>query len=1453
MLRPAAAAGGTAALAASALLAAGLFVFRDDYLMTRVAASGEADPGELLRLTDLGEEMRASGAFDEARLLRLRGAFVALDRPREVRGLNELLVTHAPATPAGRFRKAESLMELGRHREAEPIFASLLTDLDAFPMAWTRRECVVAAGRCAANLGDYALAADRFGRYVELDGPVDAVRTEWAGLLARSGDRAKAIRVLTGGTRRLAEMPADQRRLLAPLHLAAHDTAAAAEVYRSLLADDPNDTGAALGLARVALDAGEEGATEAFRVFLAEHPDDPAARLGLARSLTADGAPAAAEESLRELLAEDPGHPTLWPLYLSLVTDPAHAAIPVEAGGAGGDGVTVGPPQRAVVAAIAQRRDELGAAAPADEGAFLLQLIAAVRAVEADSPAEVAELGPIREQFAALPAVTATQRLRRAEVLTDLGRHAGAAAALDELFADLAADPALLPNPADRVAARLAAARSAARLGRFGAAHARFEAALAAGAAAAPIRAERAGVLAELDRPAEALAVLTANLPPAGAPDSAAERPDEHDEEAKERNNAPGEGFAPPLTLDERVQLAGLRSAAGDPETAAADLAEVVAERPGHRPAVLLLADLSMGLERYPAAARLYAEAVALDPAEDAAAGDRAAIARGWALTELGEFDAAEGAFRALLNADADRPELWQPYLAALAAATDAAEIDAGATRIAGTAEVAAADAPLAPERRAAVRAILARRDAKAGDGSFLLQLIAAARRANVPEELRAVRTEFAALPAETATDRLRRAEVLTALDRHEEAAGALDELWAELEADPFALPLEADRIAARVAAARSAAFGEKWETAADRFAVAVAAGADPAAVRSQRAGALAELGRPADAVAVLAAPSRVPLNRAERGQLGGLHAAAGDYEAAQTALAELLAEDADDLAVTRLLADVSVAAGRHRQAARLYDRVVELDPAADAADGDRARIAAAYALSEAGDPAAAEAALRGLLTDAPDRPTLWPAYLAAFAAAVRDGGIVPDGSHRSVVAAIDARRAEFAGDGTFLLQLIAASRALADSAEDSVLAAAPTDRLRAEFTALPARTATDRLRRAEVLTDLDRHADAARLLDDLWDDLALNPAALPDPADRVEARVAAARSAGRLGEFAEAERRFAAAVAAGADPDDVRSERAGVLFELGRPADGAAVLAAGLGSDPFAPMNLRGDGRTARPLSRDERVQLAGLHAAAGHLAAAADVLSGLVAEAPDDRDVTLLLADVSAGLKRFPDAARYYERAVRLDPAADRADGDRARIAAALARSWGGDARGAEWSLRQLLLEEFDRPHLWTPYLESAGMLKALPPAAKPLIAALWEQRGRMAGDERFLLTLAAAAHRGGETDRVVELLTELTAAPDTTRDLLEWLAASLDTQGRFDEAAEVYDRLLKLPPDSLTRESTGDKRESGGESAGDRADPFPAPRLPAAAAAGLGRRAGRGGAGPRRAAAVWPVGRW
>ena len=762
VMRPLAAAGGAATLAAGLLLSAGLLVHRDDYLMTHVAEAGEARPDEVTRLHDLLADMRAVDEFDEPRVLRLRSAFTAIDDRDAVAGLNELLVTHSPETPMGRFRRAESLMNLNRYAEADEIFVDLLTEPHLFAEDRTRRELAVAAGRNAAHLKKWAAAAVRFEQYAAWGGELDPIRSEWAGLLAEAGRPDKAVRVLTAAGRRGPDaMSADDRHLLAPLQLALGDGPGAAETYRSLLKDDPQDSAAGLGLARVALDTGEAGATEAFRLFLAEHPGDSDARLGLAQSLLAEGEPLAAEQTLRELLVEEPDHPDLWPSYLSILDELRLAAA--DTGAIGNDAVreefaASAVERRQAVRAIAAHRDSR-----AEDGPFLLQLIGAVRDAAADDRPGSWDglLDEIRTDFVALPGATPTERLRRAEALADLGRDAEAAGALTELAKELAADPLALPDAADRRSFHLAAARADVRAGRWERADRRFADAVSEGVAPATIRGERAGVLARLDRPAEAAALLALGTmyehgdpfaPMDAQPVSLARTA-----EGGTGNATDDAASAPPLTVAEAVQLGGLWAAAGDLGAAADVLADVLAHSPTHLEATRLLADVSAGRQRFADAARLYARVVELNPAADRAAGDAAATQAAYNRLWSGDAAGAEAAFRGLLAADFGRVELWTPYLEA-----------AG-----GTGALPPAAGPL-------VDALYARRAERSGDDRFLSALVAAVHRGGRPDRvvsLLRVLTEKEGTPRELL---IWLADSLQQQGRHDEAARIYDRLLRE-------------------------------------------------------------------------------------------------------------------------------------------------------------------------------------------------------------------------------------------------------------------------------------------------------------------------------------------------------------------------------------------------------------------------------------------------------------------------------------------------------------------------------------------------------------------------------------------------------------------------------------------------------------------------------------------------
>ena len=1328
LARPAAALGGVLGTAAAVILGVSFWANYDDYLMIRTARGHAVADADLTRLDELLVATRESKVFDETRILRLRDAFTELGRTARVGELNELLVDGRPATPVGRFRRAETLMDLGRTAEAEEIYTDLLADLSVFPVEQTRREVWLAAGRLAANEGRHADAADRFAGYEAAGGSLRGLRAEYAGVLAQAGRPGDGLRVLTetGGWTHgeLFGPTRAERHLTASLQVRLGLYDQASITLRNLLGDDPADAAAARGLAEVALGRGDAAtAVAAYHKFLANHPDDGAARLGLARALLAAGAKGDAAPLLLELLAAAPDDPELWDALLWTVSD----------------GPPPGPREAAAVAGIADRRGDR-AGTPAARGDFLLALSAALARTGDD-----ARLESVRREFVALPAETPERRFRRAAVLADLGRHAEAGREFDTLVRA----PESLPTVELRRELLSAAARNAAARERFAEAADRFDAAVALGAPAAELRGERAGVLASAGRTAEAVALLP-------------------------------EFGTPPLSAGERRLLAGLHAAGGDADAALRLFAELADDAPGEPGPLRDLAEAQLAAQKFADAADTLRRVLDADPA------DRDARERlGLALLWDGRFAAAEATLRDLVAEDrrAAPPvtTAWTPYLNA-----------AARLREGGAGSGVGADAVRDRAVRRTVAVIHDARAARPNDADLRLALVdaftAGSGGGGDDDRLAAVRSEFAALPALTPGHRLRRTEVLTDLRRHADAAPVLDEL---LAADAFADDADRRRDLLRLAA-RNAARSERHAVAAERFGDLVAAGEPVAPVRAEWAGVLARSGDPAAALRLLPDDADPPLSPRERRLLASVHGAANDFAAAGRVLDGLAAEFPGDASVLRERGELALAAGDFDAAAAAFRRTLELD--ADHRDerGVSTRERLGLSLLWADEFAAAEPVLRDVVAADLAAPhptgTAWTAYLSAAgrlsddaAAAAADEPAV-----RRTVGRIAARRDVRPADADLRSALLSALPA----------DAAGRDAVREEYAALPPSDAEHRLRRAAVLADLGRPDAAAVDLDAL---LAADAFADSDARSlrrdlyRAAARVAAGRArdaaaAGRDDDARDLNRtaadRFARLADLGEPPDEVRDERAGVLARLGR--TGEALTHLPEDADP--------------PLAADERRLLASIYSSAKRFADADRVLAGLLDRSPDDAAVARELGEVRLAQDLFGGAADAFGRSVSLDPDGANADGVPTRVRLGYALLWAKRYAAAESALRGAVTASLDgdTPHLelWTSYLRAAAE-SAVPVVGEPgerrlssdatdVVLAL-HRRAAEATDPDFLLALVAAADRTGRRGLTVPLLARLTRSDPVPRDLVTWLADTLQSEGRYEEAERYYRLLL------------------------------------------------------------------
>jgi Flp pilus assembly protein TadD/mono/diheme cytochrome c family protein len=108
---------------------------------------------------------------------------------------------------------------------------------------------------------------------------------------------------------RLRKNPHDQiaEYNLASLAMEEHDPRHAADLYRAVLAQSPNDVRALTALGSALELSGDTSAAEAqFRAALAQDPANVAASFDLAQALLGEGSPAAAKAELQQLLTHSP-------------------------------------------------------------------------------------------------------------------------------------------------------------------------------------------------------------------------------------------------------------------------------------------------------------------------------------------------------------------------------------------------------------------------------------------------------------------------------------------------------------------------------------------------------------------------------------------------------------------------------------------------------------------------------------------------------------------------------------------------------------------------------------------------------------------------------------------------------------------------------------------------------------------------------------------------------------------------------------------------------------------------------------------------------------------------------------------------------------------------------------------------------------------------------------------
>jgi len=315
-LRPAAIVMGTTGIAAAIVISCVLFFKQDDVAIARAEAGRYVTQGQRDRLAEMVRQVHIGADTDEAHVLRLRAAMVALGREAEVARIDEAFANSDPQTIEGQSLKAESLQNLRREEEAEVIYRQLLAKLDQFYDDHSRWNLVLAAARNASNLGHLS---DALKRYKELEGfgsLSDAARIEYAGVLSQAGLADEAAQLLEQSSPTVQDL-----RLLGSIYSSVGNFSKAIDVYNRLLAIQPNDPLALRGLADNLCGAHDFAQAAALYGQISQQfPGQEEVRERLAEALLYDKQYEESVQTFATLLTQFPERTDLWNGFLMAAT-----------------------------------------------------------------------------------------------------------------------------------------------------------------------------------------------------------------------------------------------------------------------------------------------------------------------------------------------------------------------------------------------------------------------------------------------------------------------------------------------------------------------------------------------------------------------------------------------------------------------------------------------------------------------------------------------------------------------------------------------------------------------------------------------------------------------------------------------------------------------------------------------------------------------------------------------------------------------------------------------------------------------------------------------------------------------------------------------------------------------------------------------------------------------------
>ncbi len=205
-------------------------------------------------------------------------------------------------------------VDLARDAEGEPLLASIeaaLEELEPAPIRPPQRrsaESYLDEGNVYFNVGQFALAIDRYTQAIELDPALAAAYYNRANAYTRSGDFERALADYNRALE-LAPRDPDAHNNRGMLHLYRGNYAAALADFNAALELDPGDTTVMVNRGLAHLHGGD--ATAALADFLAaaaQDSGDAAAHYGAAQASAMLGNRDEALRHVRAALALDPGY-----------------------------------------------------------------------------------------------------------------------------------------------------------------------------------------------------------------------------------------------------------------------------------------------------------------------------------------------------------------------------------------------------------------------------------------------------------------------------------------------------------------------------------------------------------------------------------------------------------------------------------------------------------------------------------------------------------------------------------------------------------------------------------------------------------------------------------------------------------------------------------------------------------------------------------------------------------------------------------------------------------------------------------------------------------------------------------------------------------------------------------------------------------------------------------------